>query len=137
LNWEQEIAKNVGMFGRLGWQDGQTAAATYTDINWTAQLGLSVKGAAWSRPGDTYGLCGNLSGASSQQIAFLQAGGLGLSDGDGKLNYSPEMTLETYYDWAIGKNCHFALDYQFFANPSFNRDRGPVDVFLARLHWDY
>ncbi len=56
VNWEQEIAKNVGMFGRLGWQDGQTAAAAFTDADWTVQLGLSVKGAAWRRPGDTFGL---------------------------------------------------------------------------------
>src|ERR1700733_9720337 len=38
LNWEQEIAKNLGMFGRVGWQDGQTAAAAYKDAAWTGQL---------------------------------------------------------------------------------------------------
>jgi high affinity Mn2+ porin len=137
VNWEQEIAKNVGIFGRLGWQDGQTAAATYNDSNWTAQLGLSVKGEVWHRPGDTWGLCGQLDGASSAQIAFLKAGGTGISDGDGNLSYAPEITFETYYDFEISKNCHFALDYQFYANPSFNRVRGPVNVFMARLHWEY
>jgi high affinity Mn2+ porin len=137
VNWEQEICKNLGMFGRLGWQDGQTAAAVYTDVDWTVQLGLSVKGAAWRRPGDTFGFEGNLAGASSQEQAFLKAGGTGILNGDGNLNYSCEKSLETYYDVAIGKNCHFALDYQFFADPAFNRDRGPVDVFQVRLHWDY
>ena len=24
-----------------------------------------------------------------------------------------------------------------FADPAFNRDRGPVNVFAARLHWEY
>ena len=124
----------MGLFGRLGWNDGQTAAATYNDTNWTAQLGVSVKGAAWHRPGDTYGLCGQLDGASSQQIAFLKAGGTGISDGDGNLSYAPEMTFETYYDIAVAKNCNFALDYQFFANPSFNRDRGPVSIAAVRVH---
>ena len=137
INWEQEVAKNVGVFGRLGWQDGQTAPAAYSDTDWTVQLGLSVKGAAWCRPGDTFGLCGNVVGASSQQIAFLQAGGLGISDGDGKLTYAPELSMETYYDFAIAKNCHFALDYQFFVDPAFNRDRGPVSVFLLRYHWEF
>jgi high affinity Mn2+ porin len=137
LNWEQEIARNVGIFGRLGWQDGQTAPATYTDADWTVQLGLSVKGAVWCRPGDTFGLMGNLLGASFQQIAFLHAGGQGISDGDGNLTYAPEMSLETYYDWVIAKNMHFALDYQFFANPAFNRDRGPVSVFELRYHWEF
>jgi high affinity Mn2+ porin len=137
LNCEQELAKNVGVFSRLGWNDGQTAAATYEDVNWTAQLGVSVKGAGWHRPGDTWGLCGNIDGASTQQIAFLKAGGTGISDGDGNLSYTPEMTVETYYDIALAKSSHLAFDYQFFANPSFNADRGPVNVFEARLHWEY
>ncbi len=137
VNWEQEIVKNVGMFGRLGWQDGHVAAAAYTDADWTVQLGLSVKGEAWRRPGDTFGFMGNLVGASSQQQAFLKAGGTGILNGDGNLNYAPEMSLETYYDFAISQSLRFALDYQFFANPAFNRDRGPVNVFQARLHWQY
>jgi high affinity Mn2+ porin len=137
LNWEQEIAKNVGTFARLGWQDGETAPAVYTDADWTVQLGVSVKGAAWHRPGDTFGLLGNLVGASSDQQAFLKAGGTGILNGDGNLTYACEKSLETYYDVAIGNGCHFALDYQFFTDPAFNSDRGPVNVFAARLHWEY
>ena len=38
---------------------------------------------------------------------------------------------------AIGKSFHLAFDYQFFADPAFNRDRGPVNVFGGRLHWEY
>jgi high affinity Mn2+ porin len=137
VNWEQEIAKNLGLFGRLGWQDGQTAPAAFNDTNWTLQLGVSVKGAAWHRPGDTFGFLGNLAGASSAQQAFLKAGGLGIQDGDGNLSYACEKSLETYYAFAIGKNLYLAFDYQFFADLAFNRDRGPVNVFAARLHWDY
>ena len=59
------------------------------------------------------------------------------SSDDGNLTYGPEMNLDTYYDIAISKCMHFGLNYQFYANPSFNRDRGPVNVFLARLHWEY
>ncbi len=29
---------------------------------------------------------------------------------------------------------HVTLDYQFIVNPAYNRDRGPVSVFGARLH---
>jgi high affinity Mn2+ porin len=137
VNWEQEIAKNFGVFGRVGWQDGRVAAATFTDADWTVQLGMSVKGAAWRRPGDTFGLVGNLVGASSQQEAFLKAGGTGILNGDGNLSYDCEKSFETYYDFALGKGCHLALDYQFFADLAFNRDRGPVNVFGARLHWEY
>ena len=56
LNWEQEIAKNVGMFSRLGCNDGHEVAWTYTDANWSASLGVGIKGAAWKRPDDTFGL---------------------------------------------------------------------------------
>jgi high affinity Mn2+ porin len=137
VNWEQEIAKNLGIFGRVGWQDGHIAAAAFTDVDWTVQLGVSMKGAAWHRPGDTFGLLGNLAGASSQQQAFLKVGGTGILNGDGNLTYACEKSLETYYEIAIGKSLRLALDYQFFADLAFNRDRGPVSVFLGRLHWEY
>jgi high affinity Mn2+ porin len=137
VNWEQEIAKNVGTFARFGWQDGHIAAAAFGDADWTVQLGVSVKGAAWRRPGDTFGFLGNLVGASSQQQAFLRAGGTGILNGDGNLSYACEKSLETYYDFAIGKSCRLAFDYQFFADPAFNRARGPVNVFAVRLHWEY
>jgi high affinity Mn2+ porin len=137
LNWEQEVAKDVGLFGRLGWNNGRTAAAAYTDDVYTAQLGLSVKGAAWSRPEDTIGWCSHLDGASPLEREFLKAGGTGISIGDGTLTYSPEFHIETYYDLAVTSFFHFAVDYQFFLNPAFNRDRGPVNVFMIRLHWQF
>ncbi|HEV8000806.1 MAG TPA: carbohydrate porin [Planctomycetaceae bacterium] len=137
VNWEQEIAKNVGTFGRVGWQDGETAAAAFNDVDWTVQLGVSIKGASWHRPNDTFGLLGNLAGASADQQAFLKAGGTGILNGDGNLTYACEKSLETYYDFAIGAGCRLAFDYQFFADPAFNSDRGPVNAFAARLHWEY
>jgi high affinity Mn2+ porin len=135
LNWEQEVAKNVGMFSRLGWNDGHEEAWTYTDANWSASLGASIKGAAWCRPDDTFGLVGIVSGASRDQQEFLEAGGLGIIDGDGALNYDCEKVLETYYDFPIGKTAHFTMDYQFVADPAFNSARGPVSIFGVRLHW--
>ena len=136
LNWEQEVAKNVGAFSRLGWNDGQTQAMEFSDANWTASLGVSVKGDRWERPGDTFGLAGVVSGASRAQQKFLAAGGLGILDGDGALSYGCEKVIETYYDFPIWEPIHMAVDYQFVSNPAFNRDRGPVSVFLGRLHWE-
>jgi high affinity Mn2+ porin len=137
LNWEQEIAKNVGLFSRLGWNDGQQESWTFTDVNWTASLGASVDGNAWRRPGDTFGLAGVVSGASSQNQKFLEAGGVDMLDGDGALNYGCEKVFEAYYKFKIYKNVHATLDYQFVIDPAFNRDRGPVSVFGARFHWEY
>jgi high affinity Mn2+ porin len=136
LNWEQEVTHEVGVFSRLGWNDGHEESWTFTDVNWTASLGVSVKGDAWHRPDDTFGLIGIVSGASRDNQKFLKAGGADLTDGDGALTYSPETVLETYYGFQVSKNVQFTLDYQFIDNPAFNRDRGPVSVFGARLHWE-
>jgi high affinity Mn2+ porin len=137
LNWEQEVAKNVGVFSRLGWTDGHNETWTFTDVDWTASLGVSVKGEAWRRPNDTFGLAGIVSGASRDNQKFLEAGGTDMLDGDGKLSYSPEKILETYYDFQIWKAVHGALDFQYIEDPAFNHDRGPVEVLGARLHWEF
>lgn len=140
LNVEQEVADNVGIFSRLGWNDGQNQAMEYADPNWTASLGLSVKGDRWRRPGDTFGLGTTLSGASREQREYLAAGGVGILNGDGALNYGSEKSLETIYDVEIFRTAlvtvHLAADYQFVADPAFNRGRGPVSFFLGRLHWE-
>ena len=125
LNWEQEIAKDVGMFSRLGWNDGHEETWTFTDANWTASLGVSVNGETWRRPDDTFGLAGIVSGASRNNQEFLEAGGLDMLDGDGALTYGPEKVLETYYDAKIWKTVHAALDYQFVADPAFNQRSRP------------
>jgi high affinity Mn2+ porin len=135
LNWEQEIVKNVGMFSRLGWNDGREETWTFTDANTSASLGVSVDGDAWRRSGDTVGIAGVVSGASPENQRFLEAGGVDMLDGDGALTYGPEEVLETYYDRQIARNIHATIDYQFIDDPAFNRDRGPVSVFGIRLHW--
>jgi high affinity Mn2+ porin len=137
LNWEQEIAKNVGVFSRLGWSDGQEEAWMFTDVDYTASLGFSVKGEAWHRPGDSFGLAGLTNGISRVEQEFLQVGGLGILAGDGNLHYGWEKILETYYDAAIWKTFHMGVDYQFIDNPAFNRDRGPVSVFGLRLRYQF
>ena len=135
LNWEQGIARNIGVFSRVGWTDGQEEAWMFSDVDYTASLGLSVKGEAWHRPGDTFGLAGATNGISHVEQEFLEAGGLGILAGDGNLNYGWEKILETYYDAQIWKTVHAGVDYQFIGDPAFNRARGPVSVFGIRLHW--
>jgi high affinity Mn2+ porin len=137
LNWEQEIVKNVGVFSRAGWSDGKTESWMFSDVDYTASLGLSLNGDSWRRPGDTFGLAGALNGLSKAHQEFFAAGGTGILAGDGNLNYGWEKVVETYYDFDVWKSVHFALDYQFIDDPAFNRDRGPVSVFGARLHWEF
>ena len=44
MNFEQQLAPNVGMFGRVGWADGATEPYEFTDIDRTASVGLSISG---------------------------------------------------------------------------------------------
>ncbi|MGA2867153.1 MAG: carbohydrate porin [Verrucomicrobiota bacterium] len=137
LNAEQELTRGVGVFTRLGWSDGHTEAWTFADVDRTATVGVSVRGESWRRPNDTFGLAGVLNGISRVHQAFFEAGGAGILGGDGALNYGWEKILETYYDFQVWKTIHGALDYQFVSNPAFNRDRGPVSILGARLHWEF
>jgi high affinity Mn2+ porin len=137
LNWEQAMTENAGLFSRLGWNLGRNEAWMFTDINYTASLGVSVKCAAWHRPDDTFGLAGVMSGITRANQRYLEAGGLGILDGDGALSYGWEKVLETYYDFPIWKSIHLAIDYQFVSNPIFNKDRGPVNILGTRLHMEF
>ncbi len=137
LNWEQEIKKGIGLFSRLGWNDGQTQALEFTDANWTASLGLSLNGAIWDRTGDSCGVAEIISGASLANQRFLEAGGLGILAGDGTLTYGPENVVEVYYNCKFFNFINITLDGQYVTNPAFNQARGPVPVFAVRTHWSY
>lgn len=137
VNVEQEVARDVGVFARLGWSDGRNEAWTFADVDRAASLGVSVKGASWGRPDDTIALAGVLNGISGVHRAFLAAGGTGILAGDGALNYGTERDLEAYYSFHLATRLNATLDYQFVANPAYNRDRGPVSIFGIRLHWEY
>jgi high affinity Mn2+ porin len=137
LNWEFALSEDIGLFSRLGWNPGRNEAYMFTDINYTGSLGVSAKGNRWRRPDDTFGLAGVISGISRPNQRFLNAGGMGILDGDGALSYSAEKVLETYYDFPIWKSIHLAADYQFVADPAFNKDRGPVNILATRLHLEF
>ena len=137
MNLEQELTKNVGAFMRLGWSDGRTEAWMFADVDHALTTGVSLKGALWGRANDTYGLAGIVNGISRVHEEFLAAGGTGILAGDGRLSYGLERILETYYDFKIWRSVRGAVDYEFVENPAYNRDRGPVSVFSARLHWEY
>jgi high affinity Mn2+ porin len=137
LNWEQELAKDVGVFSRLGWNDDKEEGWVFSDVGYAGSIGLSINGDLWHRPDDTFGLAGVANGMSKQAQEFFGAGGTGILAGDGNLNYGWEKIIETYYDFKIWKSVHAAVDYQFIDNPAYNRDRGPVSVFAGRLHWEF
>ena len=135
LNIEQEIIKNVGVFARLGWSDGQTEAWVFADVDRTATLGVSIKGESWVARTIRSAWRESSTASRGCTSEFFAAGGTGILAGDGTLSYGLEKIMEAYYDFQVWKTLHGALDYQFISNPAFNRARGPVSVLGARLHW--
>lgn len=134
LNVEQEITKDLGTFLRLAFRDPNYEVWQYADVSRSLEVGLSLKGTAWKRPNDRVGLAEMLDGLGHAQRAYFNAGGLGILIGDGKLpHYGLENVMEAYYNFEVAKGINLTLDYQFAANPAYNQDRGPVNIFAARL----
>jgi high affinity Mn2+ porin len=131
----QQVAENVGVFLRAGVDDDRVEPFNFSDIDDTVSGGVSIKGAPWRRPDDTIGLAGVVNVISPVHQAFLNEGGLGILVGDGRLPHpAPEEIIETYYQLALPLKIFLSFDYQFFENPAYNRDRGPVSIGGVRLH---
>jgi high affinity Mn2+ porin len=135
LNLEQQINDSVGVFARAGWADGTVEPWDFTDIDRTVQAGVSIGGKQWGRPDDTIGIAGVINGLAPVHAAYFNAGGLGILVGDGALpNPGLEDIIEAYYSYALTSSTKVSVDYQFIANPAYNADRGPVNVFAGRFH---
>ncbi len=135
LSFEQQLSTDFGLFGRVGKAAGNVEAYEFTDVDRTAALGLSLQGSSWHRADDTVGLVAINNNASAARQRYLNAGGLGILVGDGKLPHpGPEQIVETYYSAAFIGYLHISLDYQWINHPAYNCDRGPVSVFAVRVH---
>jgi high affinity Mn2+ porin len=135
LSLEQQLAADLGLFARAGGAGGNVEAYEFTDIDRSLAAGLSLRGARWRRADDSVGLAAIVSDLSAARRRYLDAGGLGILVGDGRLPHAgTERILETYYAARIAGQTIVTLDYQYVTNPAYNRDRGPVSVFAARLH---
>jgi high affinity Mn2+ porin len=135
LNWEQQIVTDLGAFVRASLDDGRTEIYEFTDVDRSLAVGVSLAGGRWGRPDDTVAIAGVVDNISEARKKFLEAGGLDILVGDGKLtNAGPEQVMESYYSFAVRKDIFVTADYQFVNHPGYNRDRGPVSIFGARLH---
>ncbi len=137
VNLEQELTDDLGLFARLASNDGATEMFSYTEVERSALVGLSLRGAAWGRPADTIGVAIAEDGLSQSHRDYLAAGGTGFLIGDGRLNYRPERLFESYYSFAVARNTWLSIDYQHIANPAYNADRGPVNIYGLRLHAEF
>ena len=138
INVEQQILPDLGLFARAGLANDDVEPYEFTDVDRTIAAGLSLSGTRWGRPDDTVGVAGVINGISSEHKAFLNAGGLGILVGDGKLPHpGGEYIVEAYYNVRIRRGVSAAFDLQHITNPGYNRDRGPVWVPGFRFHVEF
>jgi high affinity Mn2+ porin len=137
VNFEQAVTEDFGLFSRASWGAGQTEKIGWTDTDQALSFGGSLKGTSWGRPNDRIGVSGVIEGLSREARAYFAAGGLGILIGDGALNYRPEKVVEAFYAYSINKVATVTFDYQYFVNPAYNADRGPVSIFTTRLHVEW
>lgn len=131
---EQALADDLGVFVRFSRADGKSETFAFTEIDRSLAAGVAIDGPRWGRAGDTLGIALVRNAISADRRDYLAAGGLGYFLGDGALTYAGERVFETYYRLGLGRHLAVTADYQRIANPGYNRDRGPVNVFGLRVH---
>jgi high affinity Mn2+ porin len=134
ISADQEISKDLGVFGRLGWNDGKTESFAFTAMDRLATLGVSLNGSRWHRPGDTAATALTVGGLSAVHAQYLAMGGYDFLIGDGALRYGPETSWETYYSVRVMPFLFATFGLDHVDNPAYNRDRGPVWIGSFRLH---
>jgi high affinity Mn2+ porin len=134
VSFDQAITNDLGVFIRLGWNDGKTQSFAFTAIDRLASGGVSLKGTHWKRKGDVVATSFTAGGLSAVHRQYLAAGGQDFLIGDGALNYAPEYVWESYYQARLVPGFFAAFDVQRDTDPAYNRDRGPVMIYSIRLH---
>jgi high affinity Mn2+ porin len=137
LNFEQEVAPEIGVFARLGWSNGSNESFEYTEVDRTVQFGSVVRGGRWKRRNDRAGAAFVANGIVKAHQQYLALGGLGFLLGDGNLTYGPEKIEEAFYTVHLWRGFFFSFDLQHINNPAYNKYRGPDLVPAVRLHADF
>ena len=84
ISADQELTKDIGVFMRLGWNDGKTESFAFTAMDRLATGGVSFGGSRWHRPDDTFAAEITFGGISGVHAAYLAAGGHDFEIGDGR-----------------------------------------------------
>lgn len=137
INIEYPFSENSGMFIRASWNDGKNETWAFTEIDHSFSTGFVTSPFFARRNKDVLGIALAFNGISKEHEEYFTKGGSGFMLGDGKLNYSPEIILEGYYLVMVHHFVHLTPDYQFILNPGYNKDRGPVQVYGIRTHFEF
>jgi hypothetical protein len=135
---EQYIAKDIGVFSRAMWADGETEVDSYTSTDRSATFGTLAKGSMWSRPKDVAGFGVNLGWISAPHANYLRLGGIDGFIGDGFIQRGMESSFDAFYSVYLPRSWLWVTgDYQRITNPAFNINRGPLNVFSVRIHGEF
>jgi hypothetical protein len=137
VNLEQEVTPDLGLFFRGMYSDGRTEVYSFTSTDSSISVGAVGHGTAWHRGADTVGVGWGEAWISSAHAQFLAMGGVDGFIGDGRLRQASEGVFEVFYSASLGTSAWASLDYQHIWNPAYNADRGPVDIFGARVHVEF
>jgi len=137
INMEQRVSEDVGLFFRGMYSDGKTEVYSYTSSDRSISFGALMKGFRWRREKDMLGLGYAQSWISKEHAMYLNMGGIDGFIGDGKINNKPEQVVDIFYKWHVISSSWLSFDYQHLANPAYNADRGPVNIYGVRVHFEF
>ncbi len=139
IDFEQFVAKGIGVFGRAMYSDGKTEVDAFNSADRSLSLGGLARGPLWHRPFDVTGVGLGLSWISSIHARFLALGGVDNFIGDGELNHvGAEGVAEAFYSVNIQRAIWLTADYQLLWNPGYNADRaGPISIPGVRVHAEF
>lgn len=126
LNFDQEVSKHVGIWGRYGVQDGQVAF-----FDRAASVGVQLGGGLINRPLDAWGFGYGLTMIGDPYRAHRSS--LGAPQFDANEGY-----LETYYRYVlsgVGESLSVAIspDFQYVTNAGGDDSIDPIAVYGIRM----
>jgi hypothetical protein len=138
IDIEQFVAKDIGLFLRAMWSDGQTEVVAFNAADRSLAFGAVARGSLWDRPFDVTGVGLGLSWISASHARYLALGGIDGFIGDGALRQATEGVFELFYSYNLFKAIWLSGDFQLLWNPAYNADRaGPVVILGARVHAEF
>ena len=137
VSLEQSLTDDVGVNLRAMKSDGRSEVEAFESADSSLALAMLIKGTRWRRAQDSIGIGIAQNWISSAHANFLGMGGVDAFIGDGRIRQRPERAFEAYYNIGVTKFFWLTLDYQRVANPAYNADRGPLNIYGFRLHAEF
>jgi hypothetical protein len=138
INLEQQVARDVGVFVRAMYSDGNSEVDAFNAADRSLSFGALARGTLWRRPLDVTGAGIGVSWISDVHARYLGMGGVDGFIGDGAIKQAAEGAFEIFYSVNLLRAIWVTADYQLLWNPGYNADRaGPVHIPGVRVHAEF